>query len=51
MRDREAVVWTRMTGNPMKMGILYVTDREARFTYTTEYAQSGFTRIKGLLSA
>ena len=41
MRDREAVVWTRMTGSPMKMGTLYVTDREARFTYTTEYAQSG----------
>jgi len=41
MPDRQAVVWTRVAGEPVKMGSLYVTDQEARFQYTPEYVASG----------
>jgi len=41
MPDRQAVVWTRVAGEPVKMGSLYVTDQEARFQYTAEYVASG----------
>lgn len=41
MRDREAVVWTRLAVQPLKMGTLYVTDKECRFTYTPEYVKIG----------
>jgi serine/threonine-protein kinase HipA len=37
MRDRQLSVWTRVDGDPVKMGVLYVTDNEARFSYTTAY--------------
>ena len=35
--DREAVIWTRLGGRPNRMGRLYVTDRECRFTYDENY--------------
>ena len=35
--DREAVVWTRLGGQPNRMGRLYVTDKECRFTYDEDY--------------
>ena len=35
--DRSAVVWTRLNNIPRKMGRLYVTDKECRFTYDSEY--------------
>ncbi|RUM94925.1 MAG: hypothetical protein DSZ28_00730 [Thiothrix sp.] len=35
--DREAVVWTRLEGKPQRMGRLYVTERESRFTYDSDY--------------
>jgi len=35
--DREAVVWTRLSGQPNRMGRLYVTDKECRFTYDDDY--------------
>ena len=39
--DRSAVVWTRLNGVPRKMGQLYVTDRECRFTYDEDYLTTG----------
>jgi serine/threonine-protein kinase HipA len=40
-RDHVAVVWTRLGGQPQKMGSLVVTGSEARFTYTPEYRATG----------
>ena len=37
--DREAVIWTRLGGTPRRMGRLYVTDKECRFTYDESYLQ------------
>lgn len=37
MRDRSAVIWTRINVTPVKMGTFYVTDTEARFTYESNY--------------
>ncbi|HEY9200647.1 MAG TPA: HipA domain-containing protein [Gammaproteobacteria bacterium] len=45
MKDRIAVVWTRLGPQPSKMGTLTVTEREARFTYEPAYSQSG---LRGL---
>jgi len=45
MKDRIAVVWTRLGAQPSKMGMLTVTDREARFTYEAGYAETG---LRGL---
>ena len=39
--DREAVVWTRLGGLPRRMGRLYVTDKECRFTYDDDFLVSG----------
>jgi len=36
-RDRQAVVWTRQSGNPVKMGRLYLTESDCRFTYELDY--------------
>jgi serine/threonine-protein kinase HipA len=41
MRDTQLSVWTRAGGKPAKMGILYVTDVDARFSYAADYAQRG----------
>ncbi len=48
--DREAVVWTRLTGKPNRMGRLYVTDKECRFTYDENYLQLALPGI-GLVYA
>ncbi len=40
MRDMDLSVWTRIGGEPTRMGSLYVTDREARFSYANGYAES-----------
>lgn len=45
MKDRIAVVWTRLGAQPVKMGVLAVTDRQARFTYEDDYANTG---LRGL---
>ncbi len=37
--DREAVIWTRLGGSANRMGRLYVTDKECRFTYDEDYLQ------------
>ena len=36
-KDRTAVVWTQFAGQPVKMGTLYVTEKEARFSYEDTY--------------
>lgn len=36
-QDKEAVIWTRVSGHANRMGRLYVTDRECRFTYDQNY--------------
>jgi len=38
-RDRSAVVWTRLATRPVKMGQLYLTDTECRFSYDLDYLQ------------
>lgn len=45
MKDRNAVIWTRLGTQPVKMGVLVVTDKEARFTYETDYDKTG---LRGL---
>ena len=40
-RDRSAVVWTRLATKPMKMGQLYLTNTECRFSYDLDYLQTG----------
>ncbi|VAW50678.1 hypothetical protein MNBD_GAMMA05-2606 [hydrothermal vent metagenome] len=37
--DKEAVIWTRVGGNANRMGRLYVTDKECRFTYDEDFLQ------------
>lgn len=39
--DREAVVWTRIGMRPVKMGRVYVTGSECRFTYSEDYLRTG----------
>lgn len=37
--DKSAVIWTRLHNIPRKMGRLYVTDTECRFTYDADYLE------------
>lgn len=41
MIDKKLVIWTRITGAPLKMGELYTTDKESRFSYEDSYVQAG----------
>ena len=41
MGDAQLAAWTRAGGSPIRMGALYVTDREARFSYDPEFAACG----------
>lgn len=45
MKDRNAVIWTRLGSQPVKMGTLLVTDKESRFSYEAGYDKTG---IRGL---
>lgn len=45
MKDRNAVIWTRLGAQPVKMGTVVVTDKEARFTYEAGYSKTG---LRGL---
>jgi len=36
-RDHHAAVWTRQSGKPVKMGRLYLTEADCRFTYELDY--------------
>lgn len=37
--DKSAVIWTRLRNIPRKMGRLYVTDSQCRFTYDAAYLE------------
>jgi serine/threonine-protein kinase HipA len=39
--DRQAVIWTRLGTSPLRMGQLYLTERECRFTYDPDYPATG----------
>ncbi len=41
MRDTQLSIWTRAGAEPVKMGSLYVTDRDARFSYAPDYPARG----------
>jgi len=43
--DREAVVWTRAGMRPVKMGRIYVTGSECRFTYDRDFLETGLPGI------
>jgi serine/threonine-protein kinase HipA len=43
--DRQAVIWTRLGERPIRMGQLYLTDRECRFTYDSSFLETG---LRGL---
>ena len=45
MKDHNAVIWTRLGTQPVKMGTLVVTDKESRFTYEADYDKTG---LRGL---
>ncbi|MDH5472139.1 MAG: HipA domain-containing protein [Gammaproteobacteria bacterium] len=49
-RDRQAVVWTRLAARPVKMGDLYITDRDCRFSYDLDYLHTGLPGL-GLIYA
>jgi len=49
-RDREAVIWTRLAMTPRRMGRLYLTDTENRFTYDADYLASGLPGLGLVLS-
>lgn len=41
MTDRHAVIWTRISGTPVKMASIVTTARECRITYTKAFVDSG----------
>ncbi len=41
MTDRYAVLWTRVGGNPVKMGNLVATARECRFSHDAAFLKTG----------
>ncbi len=40
-RDREAAIWTRLAGHPVRIGRLYLTETDCRFTYDADYLHTG----------
>lgn len=49
-RDQHAVVWTRLSGQPIKMGELYNTELESRFVYDLSFLDSGLPGLGIILS-
>jgi len=45
MQDIQLSVWTRVGVEAVKMGVLYVTDNDARFSYTAIYSASGLAGL------
>ena len=43
--DRQAVIWTRLGTSPLRMGQLYLTERECRFTYDLDYLATGLPGV------
>jgi len=50
IRDAHAVVWTRLSGTPVKMGELHVTESESRFVYELPFLDSGLPGLGLVLS-
>ncbi len=50
IRDAHAVVWTRLSGIPVKMGELHVTESESRFVYELPFLQTGLPGLGLVLS-
>lgn len=50
IRDAHAVVWTRLSGSPVKMGELHVTESESRFVYELAFLQTGLPGLGLVLS-
>ena len=48
--DRTAVVWTRLGTRPLRMGQLYVTDADCRFTYDPDYLATGLPGLGTIYS-
>jgi len=40
-RNRHGVIWTRVSGDPIKMGDLLLSEQQAEFTYRREFLDSG----------
>ncbi len=43
--DHDAVVWTRIGTRPIKMGRIYLTDSECRFTYSEDFLNTGLPGV------
>ncbi|MFV1973617.1 MAG: type II toxin-antitoxin system HipA family toxin [Thiohalobacterales bacterium] len=43
--DRQAAVWTRLGTQPLRMGQLYLTESECRFTYDPDYLATGLPGV------
>ncbi|WP_198263573.1 HipA domain-containing protein [sulfur-oxidizing endosymbiont of Gigantopelta aegis] len=50
MKDRHAVVWTRLSGVPIKMGELYTTELESRFVYDDAFLSMNLPGLGIILS-
>ena len=48
--DRTAVIWTRLGTRPLRMGQLYVTNAECRFTYDADYLETGLPGLGTIYS-
>jgi len=45
MQDTQFSIWTQVGVGPVKMGVLYITDNDARFSYTPDYCASGLAGL------
>ncbi len=50
IRDAHAVVWTRLSGSPIKMGELHVTESESRFVYDLSFLDADLPGLGLVLS-
>ncbi|VAW99709.1 hypothetical protein MNBD_GAMMA22-2892 [hydrothermal vent metagenome] len=51
MADKHAVIWTNVTGSPLKMGDLIVTHEQTRFSYHEEFLAQNNPNGLSLLSS
>ena len=50
-KDRYAVIWTQINGDPVKMANIISTGREFRFSYTQDYLNTGSTTGVSIFSS
>ncbi len=50
MKDHHGVIWTRLSGEPLKMGELYTTELESRFVYDDAFLSMGIPGLGLILS-